>query len=118
MPAAKNTYTPEMRDSEHGRRLYRYWIDIHNDTDSVTFAEYPGFFEWAMANGYTVGAKLLRHDESKTFTPENCFWVTPSELKAMRAEKDPDKQWMRLWDRTVNRLRRHFDMEPIHSSEV
>lgn len=32
------------------------------------------FREWSMANGYNKGLRLLRHDTSKGYSPENCEW--------------------------------------------
>jgi len=114
----KITYDPEMRKTEHGRRIYAYWKKIRNDTDFPEFEHYPGFFKWAMENGYTVGAKLLRHDGKKPFNPDNCFWIARSDWASEHVEHARDLHREQEWDKAVNRIRRHYGMEPIHSSEV
>ena len=122
MPSAKITYDPEMRKTEHGRRLYAYWRRIQHDTDDPEFVEFPGFYKWAMANGYTVGAKLMRHDEDEPFASDNCYWIPHDEWYGRghgdSPTKDRDLAREREWDKVVNRIRRHYGMEPIHSSEV
>ena len=118
MANAKITYAPELRESEHGRRLYRYWKIVRHETDSQDFVEYPDFFKWAMANGYTLGAKLLRYAAEEPYSPDNCFWVARSEPVNEGAENHRDREWEQKWDEAVNRIRTHFGMEPIHSSEV
>jgi hypothetical protein len=36
---------------------------------------FDAFAEWALANGYEKGLRLVRPDESKPFSPENCRFV-------------------------------------------
>lgn len=112
------TYDKEMRQSEHGRRLYSYWKNkVHRNTDSPDFVVFTGFFEWAIANGYTVCARLFRHDADEPFSPDNCFWVPCSERVGQEYKLTRNRMWEQKWDETVNRIRLHFGMEPIYSSE-
>ena len=104
----------EMMDSDHGKRLYAYWKRILWDTDSPEFETYPGFYKWAMEAGYTSGANLLRRDGRAPYSPDNCVWIFREEGPAPMRDKERET----LWDETVNRIRVHFGMEPIHSSEV
>jgi hypothetical protein len=116
MPKIK--YDQEMRKSDHGRRLYHYWKNIHHATDSEEFKEFPDFHNWAMQNGYTIGAKLFRYDQDEPFSPDNCFWGARSEKSGEQfyPHRYPERE--KQWDEVVNRIRRHYGMEPIHSSEV
>lgn len=122
MGSAKITYDPEMRQTDHGRRIYGYWKRIRKHEVAPEFVEYPSFFKWAMANGYRIGAKLLRYDEDKPFGPDNCYWLSHEECVGMKQSKAPtinrNLAWERHWDETVNRIRRHYGMKEIHSSEV
>lgn len=118
MPSAKITYDPEMRQSDHGRRLYTYWRKVRPDTDSPEFLEYPKFFKWAMANGYTVGAKLFKYEPDEPYSPENSFWVARKDWVIGDVEVYRNMARERKWDETINRIRLHFGMEPIYSSEV
>ena len=118
MGTAKTTYKSELRKTEHGSRLYAYWLKIRHNTDSPKFVEFPGFYKWAMENEYTVGAKLCRYEEDEPFSPDNCFWVPREEWvnKPVVTERNP--KWEREWDEVVNRIREHYGMEPIYSSGV
>ena len=118
MPSAKITYDPQLRKTEHGRRIYAYWRRIRMDEFSPEFEEFPGFYHWAMENGYTVGARLLKYDLDEPYTPDNCFWLAREDWKIGDAEEQRNRAMEQKWDATVNRIRLHFGMEPIHSSEV
>ena len=85
---------------------------------SPEFEEFPGFYRWAMKNGYTVGAKLLKYDLNEPYTPDNCFWIPHSERVENPTVPPLDHEWTKKWDETVNRIRLHYGMEPIHSPEV
>lgn len=112
------SYPSEMRTTEHGSRIYAYWRKIHRTDVSPEFAAYPDFYKWAMANGYSIGAKLFRHEIGRPYSPENCFWVPRSEWVDEKWEPRRDRDMEQKWDDTVNRIRVHYGMEPIHSSEV
>ena len=108
----KITYDPEMRTSYHGRRLYHYWKKIKGETNSKEFMEYPGFFKWAMQNGYTIGAKLFRYDD-EPFSPTNCYWVSKDANADKKAAPKRDYERERKWNETVNRIRLHYGLEPL-----
>lgn len=118
MPSAKITYDPKMRDGDAGRRLYAYWKKIRVYSDAEEFQTYPGFYNWAMENGYTIGAKLFRYDFDKPYSPDNCFWSGRAERGGDDTPPARDAEWEKKWDDAVNRIRKHFGMAPIHSSEV
>ena len=111
-------HDPEMIHSEHGRRLYAKWKRLREDEHSPEFEQYHDFYNWAMANGYTVGAKLFREYESEPYSPENCYWVPHEAWAFTTKEMRRDPEWEKSWDATVNRIRLYCGMEPIHSSEV
>ena len=117
----KTKYDPEMRMSEHGRRLYCHWKNkVHRGTDCPEFLTFIGFYNWAMENGYTVGARLCRYDRDEPFSPDNCFWVQSGEREYTReyTRMSTHKELEKQWDDTVNRIRLHYGMEPLHSLEV
>ena len=87
------------------------------------FDNFEVFYNWAMTNGYTDGARLSLFDRYGSYSPGNCFWVIPGSGKGTNKKSEPgtyylDSAWMWKWDDTVNRIRRYYGMEPIHSSEV
>ena len=104
----------EMRMGDVGQRLYAYWLRMRKADISEEFADYSGFYKWSMEAGYQEGYKLFRHNADEPFGPDNCVWVPKkTEYRVCR-----DQQWEQLWDETVNRIRQHYGMEPIHSTEV
>lgn len=108
-------YDRAITESEDGKRLYAYWYQkVNKNTDCQEFATYPGFYNWAMENGYTVGAKLFRRDPKGPFNPDNCVWIYAKE----KTIHSYDTDFAKKWDEAVNRIRRYYGMEPIHSSEV
>lgn len=118
MPTARITYDPELRQTDHGRRLYSLWKRLRKSAYTQDFEQYPDFFKWAMASGYTIGAKLFRYNAEEPFSPGNCFWGHRVDQTVMEKELRRKPDWEKSWDATVNRIRVHYGMEPIHSSEV
>lgn len=114
----KITYNAELRETEHGSRLYAYWHRIKGKDISEEFKEFPGFYRWAMKNNYTIGAKLFKYEPDEPYTPDNCFWVPRNEWVDNPTPPSRNRAWERKWDEAVNRIRKHYDMEPIYSSEV
>lgn len=107
--AFERKYDREIIESEEGQRLYVYWqTKVSKNTDSPEFMTFPGFYNWAMENGYTVGAKLHRRDPKDPFNPDNCVWIA--------GEKDLTRFYPEFelkWNKTVNRIRVHYGMEPF-----
>ena len=112
------TYDPELRQTEHGSRLYAYWKRIRGKGISQAFEKFDDFYHWSMKNDYTVGAKLIKYDPDEPYGPDNCFWIPRSEWAANQTPTPRNRAWENSWDETVNRIREHYGMEPIYSSEV
>lgn len=68
------------------------------------------FVEWALNNGCGEQTELRRHDKRKNHSPTNSYFVTPTgEFKGSKI----DDGWAALWNKTVNRIRVHYGMEPF-----
>ena len=114
----KAKYAPEMRQTEHGSRLYAYWKRIRGKGISQAFEKFTDFYQWSMKNGYTIGAKLYKHEPDEPYDPDNCFWVPRSEWVENQTPTSRDRAFEEKWDKTVNRIRNYYGMELIYSSEV
>lgn len=52
------------------------WYGARGITVCPEWLDFMGFYEWAMANGYSEGLTLDRIDPNENYTPENCRWVS------------------------------------------
>lgn len=105
---SKRSYDPELRTSEHGARLYQAWKRVRRGDHCAEWKDFPAFYSWAMQNGYSIGAWLRLIDESVGYCPSNCVWYVPCVGSA-----NPTKSWEDEWNKTVNRIRKHYGMPPV-----
>lgn len=102
-------YDREIMESEDGQRLYAHWQQkVSKNTDSPEFMTFPGFYNWAMEAGFTIGAQLYRRDPKGPFNPDNCVWIAGE--KVIRGS---DAEFEMRWNKTVNRIRVYYGMEPF-----
>ena len=91
--------------------LFRVWCQIRNRCYTKTSQDYKyyggkgvvlceawesnyaNFNDWAMAHGYKKGLTIDRLNSNKSYSPENCQWITQSEnSKRMWKEKKQCKK--------------------------
>lgn len=100
--------------------LYNRWYRIRFRAKipcSPAFAVFSDFFSWAIDAGFDGSQELRRRDPKGPYSEENCYWER-SGRAGPRSERRPHKgfrvaEFALRWDRTVNRIRRHYGMEPI-----
>lgn len=102
-------YDPGIRQTPAGTRLYPYWKKVRTLNHDEQFENYADFYGWAINNGYTIGSKLCRIDDTKPYGPDNCMWKTKEvrreESEAERKKRTGDNARIRAWNKTVNKLR-------------
>lgn len=112
MPRHAIIYPKEMRHSQDGEYLYGVYRRICRQDQHPEFENFISFYEWATANGYQYGMRLHRLDGTKAYSPDNCVWLPP-----VRPDRpfysEEDRKRIADWNRTVNRIRRHFKMKPF-----
>ena len=111
MPRHNLVYDKNLKSTPEWGELYNKWIWMRKSGSqySVAFAQFMDFYNWSMANGYAIDARLKRLDEKKPYAPDNCLWVHPEEERSGYTAEQ--KAWIAKWNKTVNRIRRHFGIE-------
>ena len=106
----KITYDPEIRKTESGSRIYGAWKRIRTRSYDLAFHDFIDFYTWARNEGYTIGDKLMRRDESLPYSPSNCYWKSSDDEEMSPAWA---VEWCEKWDETVRKLRKHFGLPPL-----
>lgn len=104
-------YDPEMRESEHGSRIYSAWRRLRQHPHCEEWHYYPAFYTWAVYNGYTLGAWLRPIDSNKPYGPDNCKWVIDEKVQP------PDLTRAKEWNDAINRIRKNLGMPPLEGTE-
>ena len=101
-----NNATPQtVKHGLSGHPLYKSWarmIDRCENPKNPKFqywggrgvsvcpewrTNFPAFYEWALAHGWSPGLQLDRDNSDKNYSPDNCQWLTSSaHSKKTRAE--------------------------------
>lgn len=107
----KIAYDPDLKATPEWKFLYYKWMQIRKLEHSDDFNNFLDFYNWAMSHGYVCGAKLGRLYDSKPYSPDNCLWDGPMFEDPNFTEEQ--KMWISKWNEAVNRIRRHYGMEPL-----
>ena len=106
-------YDPALRKTEHGEKLYNVWRRVRRYPHCEEWDYFPTFYEWAMQSEYTLGAWLRLRDQDKPFSPDNYIWYVTREKEDNYLY---DEQWIADWNKTVNRIRKHFGLPPLEGT--
>lgn len=107
----------ELKSTEVGMILYHKWLRTRKLTPdpskrSDAFDAFADFYKWSMKSGFVEGAKLMRYDTSKPFSPENCYW-TPLQKEAQLRASSERVKCIEKWDNFINRIRKAYGMCPL-----
>ena len=111
MPRHVFTYDPALKETPEWQSLYNKWAWLRKHRRGDAFAQFQDFYDWSMANGFVIGARLKLLDESKPYSPDNCLWMHPVLEQPVYTEED--KQRISKWNEAVNRIRVRFGMTPF-----
>jgi hypothetical protein len=107
-----SSYDPALRKTDHGSGLYTAWKRARKQPHCDEWDYFPTFYDWAMQNGYEVGAWLRRIDTNKPYEPENCIWYL-SEV----SDRNIPPEFADNWNKAVNRIRKHYGMPPLRGTK-
>lgn len=111
MPRHRDIYDKDLKETPEFQYLYGKWARMRKLPHSKRFDRFLDFYNWSMANGFVMSAMLRLRDESKMYSPANCFWEQTADKKPFFSEED--KAWMAGWNKAVNRIRVYYGMEPL-----
>ena len=91
-----------LKHGDSRTRLYSIWYGLIRRTEDAGRKEYKNvgalgikmkeewresysvFRTWALEHGYADDLSLCRRQKRGDFTPENCYWATPFEVRSTR----------------------------------
>lgn len=111
-------YPPGTTSTEHGQKIYGAWCYLRNNPHCEEWDDYPTFYEWSMANGFEIGARMFRFDTKQPFAPDNCCWDIQNKENRDSWTGEDRRETIARWNRTVNVLREHFGLKPFKVVEV
>ena len=112
MPRHRVVYDKALKETPEWKILYNRYFNIGSQRYKDIFATFLEFYDWSMANGFVLGAKLVRRDPTKPWTLDNCRWGMPPEKKST-LWGDEQREAIDKWNKTVNRIRIHYGLTPF-----
>ena len=99
----------EIMKTEEGKVVYYKWRRARQGGCCPEWEDFYAFYEWAIESGFSAGLALIRKDRTVPFSPENCEWVDYRE----KEKRYLAEEWIKEWNKTVNRIRVAYGMEPF-----
>lgn len=96
-------------DTIHFRtQMYHKWKRANRMGCCEEWKNFETFCKWALESGFEEGDTLKKINVTLPFAPDNCFW-----LKRDIASGFDPFEFSNRWNKTVNRIREHYGMEPL-----
>lgn len=109
MPKYRVIYDPVLKETPEWQSLYyRY-----RNNKIEGFADFLAFYNWSMENGFVMGSRLVRFDESKPYSQSNCQWMPPKEKDPQAFYGNEIRKSIAKYNEAVNRIRIHYGLEPF-----
>lgn len=112
MATHRAVYDPKQRETPEFKNLYNRYHSCNSSKYREAFATFQEFYDWSMANGFVIEARLSRIDDNKPYSPGNIRWtLTTKDRTALYGEER--KEMIERWNKTVNRIRIHYGLKPL-----
>lgn len=96
-------------DKSTREALQYNWRKIKKDDYENLFRSFSDFSEWSLSNGFFYGARLIRIDQCKGWSRENCKWV---EIEKRSKRSCTDRIAMEIqWNKFVSPIRKRYKKE-------
>ena len=99
-------YDQEFMKSPEGKSLNSRWRNIRNQR-CEEWEDFQAFVDWALANGFGLELQLKRHDNRVPYQPGNAYFLKPD------VEDGTIGESIKRWNDTVNKIRKHYGLEPL-----
>ena len=104
-------YDPVLRLTDEGQRIYNAWRKVRKHPHCEEWDYFPTFYDWSMQNGFTLDTYIHFIDDGRTLGPANCVWQDVGDKKIKKGS------WVDNWNRSVNRIRKHYGMPPLEGTD-
>ena len=101
-------WVDEFWSTETGKRVFNSWRTIRRVGCVPEWQDINVFLKWALDSGVEDSIGVDRIHRDMPYGPDNCSW---------RKNKDDcghiTVEFIKKWDRAVNRIRAYYGMEPV-----
>lgn len=104
-------YDPALRLTDEGQKLYNAWRKVRRYPHCEEWGYFPTFYDWSMQNGFTLDTYFRFIDDGRPLNPDNCVWHHIGD------KKRKSDSWEEKWNRSVNRIRKHYGMPPLEGTD-
>lgn len=91
------------------KQLYQKWRRVRKLGCCDEWLDFDQFLKWAKKSGFAADGCLKRHNNSKPYSPRNCYWLECAKTNPSYAKDE----FCERWNNTVNRIRDHYGMAPL-----
>lgn len=114
MANQRAVYDPKQRETPEFKTLYRRYYSPTSHKYREAFGTFQEFYDWAMATGFVLDARLACKDPDKPYTPDNLIWTMP-QMKQVDKYGIEVQESIKRWNETVNRIRVHYGLKPLRT---
>lgn len=114
-------FSAESIKSSVDDQLLFWWNRLSRYKVSPLCGSFDTFKAWALENGFREDCTIRKRVPNKAWGPDNCMIEFPDtvcehETAQGKFSLAQERDFCRLWNKTVNRIRKHFGL-PLFKEE-